>query len=737
MPRKTKIRLGFPGHYKEAEVSLPETEPVPWDPEADLKVVGKPVPRIEGPDKVAGRALYTFDLQIPGMLHGAILRCPLPHARLKKIDTSKAEAHPAVRAVLVLDEKEYPYAGYEVAAVAALTRVAAEEALRLIAVEYEPLPFVTDPEEARKPGAAKVRPKGNVEATTRASEGDVEAAFRSADAVAEGTWRTPVALHACMEGHGSLAKWDGDHLTLWDSTQAVFEVRESLAKALGIPEDKVRVIVEHTGGGFGSKLQMRSYSPIAARLAKKAGAPVRLLLTREEDFLVTGNRPSSVQTVKIAGKRDGTLTAISWKTYGTGGVEGGADASGPLGGLYRFPARNVEEEDVFTNAGPACPMRAPGHVQGVVALEGALDDWCGKLGLDPLEVRIKNDPSDVRREEFRIGAKKFGWQRRAPAGASGPLKRGSGVAGSTWDGGGVPGPRAEVKLHADGSAEIRIGTQDLGTGTHTILAQVAAEELGLKAQEVAVHLGDSTYPYSILSGGSLTAATVTPAARSAAAAARRALFDLAAPMLGAPAAELETSSRRIRSRAGKREMTWEEVLRKVPGGTLAASGERIPNFARYQPLSAGCQFAEAEVDTETGKVRVTRVVAVHDSGRVVNPLLWESQIRGGIVQGISFALLEQRVIDHRFGKVLNASLEGYKVLGALEVPEIEVLYFPVAAGINNTQVVGIGEPGIIPTAAAVANAVADALGFRIYELPITPARVLDALEAFRAKKGNG
>jgi len=733
--KKTKIRLGFPGHFKELEVSLPDAEPLPWDYAADLKIVGKRLPRVDGPDKVSGRARYTFDLQLPGMLHGAILRCPLPHARLKRIDTRRAEAHPGVRAVLALDRKEYPYAGFEVAAVAAVSMAVARDALRLIEVEYEPLPFVTDPEAARKMGAPRVRPSGNVVSTTRSRRGDVEAAFRAADAVVEATYRTPVVLHTCLEGHGSLARWDGDGLTLWDSTQAVFDVRDSLAAALHLPAAKVRVIKDHAGGGFGSKLQMRSYSVVAALLAKKAGAPVRVLLSREEDFLCTGNRHSSVQTVKIGAKRDGTLTALYWKTYGTGGIEGGAQTSGPLEGLYRFPNLKVEEEDVFTHAGAACPMRAPGHAQGVVALESAIDDLSEKLGLDPLEVRLKNDPSEIRRAEFRLGAERFGWNRRRPSGSgSGPVRRGLGVAGATWDGSGIPGPRVEVKLHADGSVDVSCGTQDIGTGTRTILAQVAAEELGLEVGDVNVHLGDSYFPYSILSGGSLTAASVTPAARAAAAAARKALLDLAAPVLNARTEDLGTSGHRIGVRGGARTIPWSDALDKAPGGALVAAGDRAANFEGYQSGSAGCQFAEVEVDVETGQVRVTRVVAVHDSGRVLNPLLWESQVHGGIIQGVSFALLEERVIDHRYGKVLNANMETYKVLGALEVPEIEVICFPVAAGFNNTQVLGIGEPPIIPTAAAVSNAVANALGVRVHDLPITPDKILTALETKPEKR---
>ena len=732
MAKKTKVVLGFPGHFKEVAVLLPDSEPAPWKHDQELRVVGKRIPRVDGPDKVSGRARYTFDLKLAGMLHAAVLRCPHPHARLKRIDVAKARAHPEVRAVLVLEKKEYRFAGAEVAAVAAVTRAAAREAVRLIDAEYEPLPFVTQQEKAREPGAPRVRPEGNVDSSVEKRRGDVEQAFREADAVVEVTIRTPVALHACIEGHGSLAVWEGDRVTVWDSTQAVFDVRDSLARALKHPPEKVRIIKDHAGGGFGSKLQMWAHTPIAARLAKLAGAPVRLLLSRREDFLCTGNRHSSVQKVKIAGKADGTLTAVSWKTYGTGGIEGNAKTSEPLDGIYHFPSLEVSEEDVYTHAGPACPMRAPGHVQGVVALEGAIDALSEKLGLDPLEVRIRNDKSAIRRAELRLGATKIGWSRRRPSGsAPGTLKRGLGVAGTAWDGTGLPGPEVEIVLGVDGTVQAFCCTQDIGTGTRTILAQVVAEELGLCAGDVGIHLGDSYFPYSILSGGSLTAASVTPAARSAAAKARQTLLRLAAKQLGAKPRELETSGREIHVPATGRSISWREVLRDAPRGGLTSRAERRANYEGFESGAAGCQFVEVEVDTETGQVRVVRVVAVHDSGRILNPLLWESQVNGGVLQGISFALLEQRVMDHRYGKVLTINLETYKVLGALEVPEIEVVPFLVAAGFNNTQVVGIGEPAIIPTAAAVANAVANALGVRLGDLPITPDKVLLALEVRR------
>jgi len=733
MAKKIKLRLGFPGHFKEVAVSLPAGDPLPWDFDADLKVVGKRIPRVDGPDKVSGMARYTFDLRLPGMLHAAVLRCPHPHARLKRIDTSKAKAHPEVRAVLVMEEKEYRFAGFEVAAVAATTLAAARQALALIDVQYETLPFVTDPDLARRPGAPRVRPEGNVEVSLESRRGSVEAAFRESHAVVELTFRTPVALHTCLEGHGSLARWEGDLLTVWDSTQAVFDVRDSLARALKHPPEKVRIIKDHAGGGFGSKLQMWSHTPIAARLAKLAGAPVRLLLSRHEDFLCTGNRHSSVQTLKLGASQDGTFTAISWKAYGTGGIEGGAETSRAVDGLYRFPSLEVREEDVYTHAGPACAMRAPGHVQGVVALEGAIDALSDKLGLDPLEVRLKNDLSEIRKAELKLGAEKIGWSRRRPSGShSGTRKRGLGVAGTTWDGSGLPGPEVEVSIGAEGEVTATCGTQDIGTGTRTILAQVVAEEMGITAAEVTVRLGDSYFPYSILSGGSLTAASVTPAARAAAAQALAGLLKLAAKELGERVQDLECREHQVRVRSGDRSLPWGHLAQNAPSGTLVFKAERQGNYTGFESAAAGCQFAEVEVDTDTGEVRVVKVVAVHDSGRILNPLLWESQVNGGVIQGISFALLEQRIIDHRYGVVLNADMETYKVLGALEVPEIEIIPFPVAAGFNNTQAVGIGEPAIIPTAAAVANAVANALGLRIADLPITPDKVLDALES-RAK----
>ncbi|MCI0410948.1 MAG: molybdopterin-dependent oxidoreductase, partial [Acidobacteria bacterium] len=429
---------------------------------------------------------------------------------------------------------------------------------------------VTDPDLARRPGAPKVRTEGNVEVSLETRRGSVETAFREADAVVELTIRTPVALHTCLEGHGSLARWEGDLLTVWDSTQAVFDVRDSLARALKHPPENVRIIKDHAGGGFGSKLQMWSQTPIAARLAKLAGAPVRLLLSRHEDFLCTGNRHSSVQTLKLGASRDGTFKAISWRAYGTGGIEGGAETSRAVDGLYRFPNLEVHEENVYTHAGPACPMRAPGHVQGVVALEAAIDTLSEKLGLDPLEVRLKNDPSEIRKAELSVGAERIGWSRRGPSGSNpGARKRGLGVAGTTWDGSGLPGPEVEVSIGAGGEVTATCGTQDIGTGTRTILAQVVAEELGISAAEVTVRLGDSYFPYSILSGGSLTAASVTPAARAAAAKARASLLRFASKELGDKLEDLECSDHQIRVRGSNRSLSWEHMAQDTPSGRLS------------------------------------------------------------------------------------------------------------------------------------------------------------------------
>jgi CO/xanthine dehydrogenase Mo-binding subunit len=758
MPKVIKTKTEFEGRILEEYVVVEGEGLEPWEPQAALRFVGKSTPRIDGPERVTGKALYTADVQLPGMLYGKILRSPHPHAKIKKIDTRKAERFPGVRAVLssqntpkiafrrqtFLFDEIVRYVGDEVACVIADTEEIAQDALELIEVEYEPLPFVLDPEEALQPNAPKVHPSGNLlngepEVYER---GDLKEGFAHADVIVERTFRTQCALHNCMEPHGSVALWEGDTLTVWDSTQHIFGVREGLARLLGLPLHKVRVIKKYMGGGFGSKNNLGKYTVIAALGAKMTGRPVKIILDRHEENLAAGNRPSSVQRLKIGAKRDGTLTALELKAI----VAAGAyclwppSVGGPARELYLCPNVRTEQYTVFTNTGPLSAFRAPGYVEGTFALESLMDELAQELGMDPLELRLKNyaeyDQTTGRpystkglRECYERGAKLFGWNLKKKGETRERFRRGVGMASQIWSGNGMPPAYALVKINPDGTATVITGTQDIGTGTRTVLAQIAAEELGFALEKISVELGDTqTGPYAPLSAGSMTVASVGPAVRLAAHEARQQLLDVAAQVLEVPRESLTIADGLLHSSALPKPVAVHEVLKNLENFMIIGRGARAPNPEDVTVNTFGAQFAEVLVDTETGEVKVERIVAVHDSGRVINPLTLSSQIEGGIIQGLGYALFEQRVLDRDTGIVVNDNLENYKVPTALDVPEIvfEMVDRPDPKA-NNLGAKGVGEPPIIPTAAAIANAVANALGVRIYELPITRERVLKAL----------
>ena len=543
-----KIRVGFDGNFEVKEVAVAAGDPAPWDPSQKFSIVGTRVPRLDGKAKTTGAARYSIDVRLPGMLYARILRCPLAAATVTSVDVAEAKKMPGVRAVLVIAEKgeRIRFAGQEIAAVAAETPEQASDALGAVQVAYTPRAFVVGIEAARKDGAPLVfdghvetktsggdveskakglARKGNVLGPRATNKGNVEEGFRKADQVVEATYVTQVQTHSALETHGLVAKWDGDDLTVWGSTQAVFDMRDELAKSLNVPVSKVRVITEYMGGGFGAKFGPRVEGVTAARLAKAAGAPVKLFLDRKEEQLASGNRPSAVQTVKAGATKDGKLTALQLTVYGNGGTNGGTGTSGPIKNVYACDNLKVDEYDVFTNAGPSTAMRAPGHPQGAFALEATMDELAKAIGMDPLEFRMKNDPSAVRREEFRIGAEKIGWkgrdERRQTSDPS--IRRGVGVGAAVWYNTGGTGPRATVKIHRDGSAEIEHGLQDLGTGSRTMVAIVGAEELGLPLDKVSVAVGDTKLPYGPGSGGSTTTPSSAPAIRRAAWQAKREL----------------------------------------------------------------------------------------------------------------------------------------------------------------------------------------------------------------------
>ncbi|HKD11041.1 MAG TPA: xanthine dehydrogenase family protein molybdopterin-binding subunit [Thermoanaerobaculia bacterium] len=761
---REKLRLGFNGKFEEKEVEIAPDDPVPWDPSHKFQILGTRVPRLDGPAKVTGEARYAIDQRLPGMLYAKILRSPYPAATVKAVDLTAAKKMSGVRATLAILKpgEKVRFAGQEVAAVAADTPERALDALAAIRVEYQPGPFVVDLEAAKKdgapavfegqvqsktsagdlPSARKALPrKGNVQGPRLFEKGNMEEGFRRADVVVEGTYSTQVQTHTALETHGLVARWEGDELTVWASTQGIFSVRDELAEVLGIPASKVHVITEYMGGGFGAKFGARIEGVTAARLAKEAGAPVKLFLDRKEEQLATGNRPSSVQWIKAGATRDGKLTALHLVVHGTGGTNGGTGTSGPLKNIYACDNVKTEEFDVFTNAGPSAAMRAPGHPQGVFALEATMDELAARLGMDPLELRMKNDPSEIRREEFRIGAERIGWaSRNARRQTSDPaVRRGFGMGAALWYNTGGTGPKATVIIQRDGSAEVVHGVQDLGTGARTMVGVVAAEELGLPLERVSVRIGDTGMPYGPGSGGSTTTPSSAPAVRAAAVHAKQKMAERLAADWKVPASQIEFAPGTVSVHGdAARKLSWKEACAKLPEEGVSGSGERAENHSdAWKRFTSGAQFAEVEVDTETGLVRVKKIVAVHDCGVVVNALTTESQIQGGIIQGVSYALYENRVLDRDRGLMVNPNVEQYKIAGARDVPEIEVHLVEVWDGVNNTHSVGIGEPATVPTSGAIANAVSHAVGARIRRLPITPESVLAALEEAAGQSKGG
>ena len=744
--------IGLAGHTLSKQIFLSPGDPPPY-PVGERPITGKHYPRLDGPQKVTGRAAFTHDVRRPGMLHARILRSPHAHAKIVSIDASGAAKIPGV--VIENPAKAVVrYHGEAILALAAPTRAAAEDALRAVKVTYDVLPHTVRLADARKegsplvfqkpveekrsagdePGAAAVLPQtGNVRGPKTSGRGDADKAFAEAEGTLEVVTTTSVQTHVPLETHSLFAEWVGDTLEVQASTQGTFSVRDELTEVFKLAQDKVRVRAEFTGGGFGAKFGAGDYGVFAAKLARKAGKPVLMALDRREEHLAAGNRPDSWNRVKLGYRKDGTVTAADYESFGTAGVATGSGTGGFVKSAYGFPAVRVAESDVFTNLGPGCAMRAPGHPQGCFAVETALEALADKLGMDPLALRLKNDPSQVRQAEWEIGAKEIGWSRRgaitkaneAAAAAGSPLRRGLGCAASVWYTFVAPGSQVLVRIHRDGTVEVENGVQDIGGGVRTPIAMVVAEELGLAVEKIRVKIGDSRYPFGPASGGSVTTGSLIPAVRAAAVHAREKLLGVASNLLGVPAAEIALTNG-VFSAKGK-SAEFRKVCSRLPGETLVATGDRAKDYDGADTRIFGAQFAEVVVDVETGVVAVKKVVAVHDCGQPVWRTGVESQIRGGVLQGISYALFEERVVDERSGRVLNPNVEFYKILGSKDTPEIVPLLVDHYPGKNNAHARGIGEPATVPTAAAVANAIAHATGIRPTALPITPARILDAL----------
>ena len=707
-------------------------EKYPW-PEQPV-LVGKRIERLDGPVKVTGQAKYSYDISRPGQLYGRILRSPHPHARIVAIDLSAAEKAPGVKAVMAIAEPgaKMMYQGEEVAALAAATEEQAGDALRLIKVTYEVLPHVATEALAMREGAPLVFKDGNIKAGDAEETGDLAAGFGQSAHVVEATYSTQVQTHVSLETHGCVCEWDGDKLTAWASTQAVHGTREGFAKALDMPQANVRVLTEYMGGGFGSKFGPDTQGVVCAKLARQAGAAVHLMLDRKEEHLASGNRPSSHSKVKAGVSADGMLTAFDAETWGTGGA--GAGSGFPLPYIYVFPNRRRRHRDVYTNAGPQRAMRAPGHPQGCFTTEMLMDELADTVKMDPVAFRLKNLPPEAPnamwRSYFPVAAERFGWSKRHATGdpAPGPVKRGMGCAANRWGGGGQ-GTKAHCEINPDGSVVMRCGTQDIGVGTKTIVAMITAETLGLPIEQVTPEIGDSNYPFSGGSGGSTTAPAVSPAIRVTAGMALDALKARVAPSLGVDPATLVASNGRIHVKDDpSKGLAWKDACKQLGMQPISVDGQWERGLSASG--TSGVQFAEVEVDVETGVTKVTRLTCVQDCGLVVDELTAESQCIGGMIMGVNYALFEDRILDRNTGHMVNPNMEWYLLAGASDIPKIDVKLM------NQPErgVIGIGEPPTISTAAAVANAVANAIGTRIRSIPITPDKVIAAL-AEREKAG--
>ena len=760
--RFASTRVEIEGREEIKIVELPDLEPEAWGDDATLAVVGERVPRADALEKVRGQARYTADLTRGAMLHAAFVRAHVASGRVVRLDLSRALALSGVRGALVasdvsgvmhggapLFDPVVHWAGQPVAALCADTPGLARLACGLVALEIEATSHAVTIDAALAAGAPLVRPAGNLPKgqPRLAQRGDVDAARARADVVVAVELRTPCALHTAMEPHGAAAEWAGDDLTVWESTQGIFQVRKDVARAFKLPLNRVRVMKDYMGGGFGAKNYAGAHTYTAVALARKTGRPVRCILDREGEQCDTGNRCATVQRVTLSATRDGTLTSIEAETTIAYGYNGWLASPGKIyHELYACPNVRTHETFVYLNTGAMDSFRAPGHVEGAFGLERAMDVLARTLDIDPLDLRRRNyalaDQDKGRRYSakhldrcYSEGAERFGWtRRRVEAAASrarrGRLRRGVGMASQIWGAGGGPPAYATVRVNSDGTVDVLTGTQDLGTGSRTIFAQIAAESLGARLSDVRTVLGDTERtPYAGNSWGSITTASVGPAVRIAALQARTRLLEAAAELLEVEPSRLSATGSVVRLENDERTMTFAQIGRKLGDVMIIGQGSRGANPPDTAIAAFAAQFAEVEVDVETGIVRVLRITSAHDSGRIINPMLAESQLEGGIIMGLGYALFEERVLDARLGLPLNPTTHDYKIPTFADVPVIDAFFVRSADVVaNHTGARGIAEAPIIPTAPAIANAVADALGVPVNEIPLTPWRVLEAID---------
>ena len=717
-------------------------------PVAALKVVGHDAPRIDAAERVSGKAKYTADIMLPGMLYARVLRSPHPHARVRRIDVSKARALPGVKAIVthencsvvwgagsisggaqyndevkkITKHRRYAFnnpvrfVGDPVAAVAAIDRHVAEEALQLIAVDYEPLPFVLDPEEALKPDAVKIWPEGNLSPTARndfqpigQKRGSVEEGFKASDRVFEERFSTSFVHNAQMEPRSAVAHWEGDKLTIYTPTGGIANCRTDMARDLGIPAENVRVVCQYMGGNFGNKNQNQDADLIAAALAKEASAPVKLELSRKEDFIGMHGRWPTAQYYQVGVKSDGTLQAIQLR--GFSGMGPYRKNSGNIAGVEIYQCPNIETtiSPVYTNRTVSGNFRGPEYPQGFFGIQSMMDDIAAKMKMDPVEFIIKNMTrkagdqtpyTNYSLEEcIRRGADAFEWKKRwksTPGSDPGPIKRGAGTSFMAFRAG-LGRSSAVIRLDGSGKYSVHVGVTDVGAGAKTTMGLIAAEALGVKLSDLEVVWGDTDRcPYSVGESGSRTTIMTGYAVVEAA-----------------------------------RDLKRQIAEKGMPKGSDVLIGNATPNPTLQGKVRStfGAHFVEVEVDVDLGRARVVKYLAVHDCGRIINPLTARSQIKGGATMGIGMALHEDLLYDRRSGTPLTPGYYGARVSTHRDAPEIDVIFIESDDGLGPFGAKSMGESSKVPSPAAVANAVANAIGHRMKDLPITRGKLVAALAA--------
>ena len=744
-----------------------------------LKVVGRPLDRVEGPDKVSGKTLYTADVRLPGLLWGKCLRSPYPHARIARINTDKAKRVPGVRAVLTgrdlppvrvgLSLRDIPvlalgrarFAGEKVSAVAAEDPDGAEEALSLIEVEYEELPALFDPKKAMEPGAAPIHEElasyrgfhplaeaiPNVFALQAWTAGDLGAGLREADLILEHTFRTQLAHQAYLEPHAVIVAVDGaGRVEIWSSCKAPFRLKEQFARQLEVPKERVRARIVAVGGDFGGKGSLMDL-PVCYHLARSAGRPVKMIMSYAEELSAGDPRHPSVVRLRTGVKKDGTLVAREAEVIFNSGAYaafkpgeipnlGGATHAA---GVYRIPNYSIRSYGVYTNSVPCGYYRAPGQPQVVFAVESHMDLIARELGIDPLELRLKNLLRDgdklpggrsvdkVRcRETLEAAAKKIGWKKSKGG-------RGRGIAVSFRHVGAGGEANVELSASLDGGVTVLTAVPDTGTGTHTLLRQIAAEMLTIPPGEVRIAIGDTeTFENDAAPGGSKITNMTGQALVAAAEEMCARMKSVAAPLLGSSAGEVRLERGRFFARRGKKALSFAEVV-----GHAAKAGSELRVRKNYKvtarsPVAAFvAQAAEVEADMETGVLRVRRLVTAHDVGTIINPVTHQGQVEGGAIQGFGYAVMEE--IKTEEGRVVTQNLGDFRIPCIRDIPELETVLVEDPVGSGPFAAKQIGENAILTTAPAIANALDDAVGARLFDLPLTAEKVYFALDGARRK----